>query len=767
MGPKKTPTAPPRQPDTHSDLPAIDTPWVTRQDSAALIPAIEPTPTLIPEPAVPVPRVQEEEVESGIRVEDIPISPADSDEGASAAKEPRVESSHALQTLPAAEHIDISDYLWNEAAANHHGYLLMHRKQDSNDASDLTPIHAFRDDNGLLIRVEPSATRLDEPAELLPAWTDRDLWNLYGIQGADITRFRTEAHATGKKPQWANIRADRMETVYLLDELRRWTSPDMDRDLFLSTLQAFNFTPAQLAKKLGNVNLRWKTVDTPTASATAQAPGIRTDAPGFAHPSHYHWDSAHPSHQGYIELHRKPELNDSFGPPLQLAFRSASHLFIVKPTDYWNKSLAPLCRYWRDVDIWNLYRIQGEDIVRFRQEVAQTGKAPAWVTLREYYSRRAQLIDHLRLWTSPHAVLNSLAVFIAKLRPYNLSTEQLSQLCDELGGSGQFPHRINDELPRWVEAHRESVLDEANSRRFDPFVSELRAEMLTLRYQEKGQSFLQSSLTPTFFQGLLLHCGFQRNVHNCLFRTDIPAMFRGDDRSPFEFARDGSLLPRTTLAEGTTSQSAVSATLSLRVAMKFAQQANAQALAYDSQLHRFPGKTDNPGQSSRTDSELHLTHDYTPKREAQQFGFCYLLDTRDVEVVPGRDNQVYNAHANNPRPQASKTWFPDGELEGHISMSARGLSVARVWLVNSQMNRAALVEDVYIQALQRAGSSGQNHADAIEARTWSGASNRHEYDTLIDEVAAAGKRIMVLAKGAETVADDIHFPPPLITLDGL
>lgn len=766
MAPKKIPAAPPRQPDTPADLPAIEVPWLIRQDIPGSLPGTEPTLPSALEPFSNVPRLPQEDLESAIRIAYLPTAPGNLDDGPAPAKRPRIEPL-AVQPTRAADSIETGEPVWTEAAATYHGYVLLHRKKASTEITEPPPVHAFRDDNGLLIRVEPSTTRLDQPAEWLPAWTDRDLWNLYGIEGADITQFRSEAHATGKKPQWANIRSDRMDTVHLLDELRRWTSPDMDRDLFLSTLQAFNFSPAQLAKKLGNVNLRWKTVETPAASATAQtaqAPGNKTDPPGFAHPSHYQWDSTHPSLQGYIELHRKPELNDSFGPPLQLAFRSASHLFIVKPTDYWNRSLAPLCRNWRDVDIWNLYRIQGEDIVRFRKEVAQTGKAPAWVKPREYPSRREQLIDYLRLWSSPHAALKSLTVFIARIRPYNLSTEQLSQLCDELGVTGQFAHRINDELPRWAEAHRDSMLDDTNSRRFDGFVRELRAEILTLRYQEKGSSFLQASLTPTFFQGLLLHCGFQRNAQGCLLRTDIPAMFRGDDRSPFEFARDGSMLPRTSLPEGTTTQTALSATFSLRVATNFAQQTNAQTLAYDTQLHRFPGRPEDQDKPSQTDSELQLTHDYTPKRRAQRFGFCYLLDTREVEVVPGRDNHVYNAHAINPRTPGSKTWFPDGELEGHVSMSARGLSAARIWLVNSQMSRAALVEDIYIQTLERAGSSGQNHANDIETRTWDGASNHHEYDALIDEVAAAGKRIIVLGKGAETVSHGIHFPPPVITL---
>jgi hypothetical protein len=767
MSPKKPPTAPPRQPDSNPDLASIETPWLIRQDSTGPIAAIEPTLPLIPEPIVTVPRVQQEEVGSGFRIEDITAAPEDLNDGASSAKQPRIELTPVPPVTAAAGHIDISQYVWNDAAANHHGYVLLYRKKGWGDVTESTPIHAFRDENGLMVRVEPSAPRIDEPAELLPAWTDRDLWNLYGLEGADITQFRSEAHATGKKPHWANIRADRMDNVYLLDELRRWTSSEMDRELFLSTLQAFNFSPAQLAKKIGNVSLNWKAAYMPTPSATAPAPKMpqaSSKPPGYGHAKHYKWDRAEPNFQGYIELHRKPGLTDDAGPVLQLAFRSGAHLFIVESTPYSAAVVAPFCTYWRDVDIWNLYRIQGADIVRFRTEVAQTGKPPTWVKIREYASRREQLIDYLRLWCSPQTLLKQLPAFITTLRPYNLTTEQLAQLCDEVKISGQFAHRIDDGLPRWAEAHRDSMLDDTNSRRFDALMPELRTEILTLRYGEKRQSFLQASLTPTFFQGLLLHSGFQRNTHNCLFRTDIPAMFRGDDRSPFEFVRDGTMLPRTTLAEGTTSQIAVSATLSLGVAMKLAQQTNAQALAYDSQLHRFPGKPEDSGQQSQTDSELHLTHDYTPKRRAQKFAFCYLLDTRDVEVVLGRDNQVYNAHAINPRPKGSKTWFPEGDQEGHVSMSARGLSAARIWLVNSQMSRAALVEDVYIQTLERAGTSGQSHADGIEARTWSGASNQHEYDALIDAVAAAGKRIIVLGKGADTVADGIHFPPPLITL---
>lgn len=97
-------------------------------------------------------------------------------------------------------------------------------------------------------------------------------------------------------------------------------------------------------------------------------------------------------------------------------------------------------------------------------------------------------------------------------------------------------------------------------------------------------------------------------------------------------------------------------------------------------------------------------------------------------------------------------------------MSPIGFTSRRVWLVNSNMTRAATVEDIHLQALTRATGSDQNAADAIEERTRAGELNRNEYDVLIDDVATAGKRTIELPTGQDIFSNDIVFPPETITL---
>lgn len=165
-----------------------------------------------------------------------------------------------------------------------------------------------------------------------------------------------------------------------------------------------------------------------------------------------------------------------------------------------------------------------------------------------------------------------------------------------------------------------------------------------------------------------------------------------------------------------------------------------------------------------TGIEAHQTTSGTSTPPAQRIRFCYLLDTRNVEVVAGQDNRVYNPTRLERSPGDGKTLFPSMKMEGHVSMSSIGFTSRRVWLVNSGTTRAATVEDIHLQALKHATGSDQNPADAIESRTRAGELNRNEYDALIDEVANAGKRIIELPAGQEIFSDDIVFPPETITL---
>jgi hypothetical protein len=682
-----------------------------------------------------------------------------------AAKRPRQD--HAQNPMPDATHtyINTDHYVWNEHANNHHGYVVMHRKKGLGDEVGPPSRSAFKDDNGLFVGVERSAADITAPAQQLPAWTDRDIWDFYGIHGTAITLFRTEVSRTGKKPQWARPRAQRMEKTYLYDELHRWLDPEMPRETFVQALERFRLSPQQLAEKLEKADLNWKKNRAPDAGAPkpdapdpAATQPVRANASAstFGNHVHYTWDRNNKTHQGYVAMHRKSGLDDSHGPQTQWAFDDGQRLVNVRRPEYSIHQSHSLRQYWRDIDIWDLYRIEGSQIARFRQEVALNGIQPQWVKPREFPTLRDQLIARLRLWTSsPHAQLDPTTVVAARLRPYNFSTRQLSQLCDELTATGQFNNRLNNDLPVWAETHKRTTKNEAGSPQFEPLKQELQAEIVSLRNQGYALSALKDHLTPAFFSSLLNHVGYRRNPHNCLYRTDIPAMFRADDRTPFELARDNVMLPRLKHPEGTTTLTAVSATFSLKDAVNYARKVDSDALAYDSQRDTTPTNQDDISLINLL--RQYLEEDYVSERHSQRFAFTYLLDTRNVEVVPGRENHAFNRKALDDRLPESKTWFPADALEGHISMSSRGFSADRIWLVKSDLSRAAKVTDIQAQYLAGNPELSGTHANAIEERTWTGQLNRHEYDALIDAVAASGKPVLDFPANQEIFSGSIVF----------
>ncbi|MFM9384306.1 hypothetical protein [Pseudomonas sp. UV AK001] len=653
-------------------------------------------------------------------------------------------------------YIDIRNYVWDSSTTHHHGYVVMHRKMRKDDSVGPPSHHAFRDDSGAFVRVDPPSYPINQPAELLPAWTDRDIWDLYGLQGEDIARFRTEAERTHKKPQWATVRTQRMENAYLFEELYRWSGQDMDRDMFISLLAHQKRTPAEWVKNLESVTLhrnapapqpplsRLPAPDTPPSRhLTPDSPETTDSTPAYGDQRYYTWDLDKPNNHGYVEMKRKPELDDSYGPLTQMAFPDGSDLTIVRPIKY-SVSQRAFRPYWRDIDIWNLYRIEGEDILRFRQDVALHLKQPEWVKQRELPSRREEMLEYLRLWTNPDSPLKSREQIIDRFRPYNLSIRQLVRLGTELSPTGQFNKRINDEVPKWVENQQARTLVATDKKLFDPFLPELHDEIIRLRNMGEGNSLMKASLTRPFFQELLLRGGFKRNRQDYLYRTDIPAMFAMSNRTPFEIARPGALLPQTFSVAGTTSEVPFSAMFRLRTAMDFANE-TIKVVA--------PRPT-----APQTGNEPHQKDSRPSTPPSQRIRFCYLLDTRDHEVVSGQDNRAYNSAPLNRSPSDNKTMFPSMKMEGHVSMSRNGFTSRRVWMVNSAMTRAALVDDVHLQAGEQAAGSSQDPVTAIEARTRAGELNRHEYDALIDEVAKAGKRVIALPAGKDIFSNDIVFP---------
>jgi hypothetical protein len=370
---------------------------------------------------------------------------------------------------------------------------------------------------------------------------------------------------------------------------------------------------------------------------------------------------------------------------------------------------------------------------------------------------------------------------IRKIQPYNLSTRQLSRLLDDLQADGRFP--------QWAEDLKHSSTDETNPNRFDEVHEELLPEIMNIRNRTTHNIDFAIHFTRPFLNTLLTKAGYRRNKYNCLYRTDIPAMFRGDDRSPFEFF-NGHMRPRQVHVTGSTTQNAVSATFSLSEAGVHARVVSeVEALLYDTQQHRYPGKTidyhstreseesDTNSSSSSEDSDSHsdtrpdnspdnslfwnFEKNYIARRQHQIIGFEYLLDTRGIEVVPGGENLAFNAYAISEKKPGDKITFPVDSYEGHISMSVRGLSADRIWLINSSWTRAARVNDICsMYLLQPESARPLYRADAgrpIEERTWAGHENRYEYDDLIDQVANANKPVINLA-GKEIYSNDIVFP---------
>lgn len=622
------------------------------------------------------------------------------------------------QNTSQPRYVDIAHYTWDPQATNHHGYTVLQRKPDADPLAAPAIQYSFVDFNGLFVRVEPATTPIDRPAQQIPAWTDSDIWDFYGLHGADITRFRAEVANTAKKPQWAQPRVNRRHKPYLINELRRWMSPEKTQDEFATLMAPHSYE--QLSAMLANVEL---SRSTPQPTRPQKRPLV-DEQPG-------------PSQKRPL-IEEQPEPGLPAIPP---------RLPDTQPT-------------------------------------AETETAPIYVEMaRKNAEVRSQLLEQLQVRMNSRGAHNSLEEVAAAMKPYNLSNRQLPQMLAGIQTDGT--------APQWAENHKQTSMDETNVNRFDDTYQELLPEILSLRNSGQGFTDFNANFTRPYLDGLLAYAGYNRNKYNCLYRTDIPAMFRGDDRTPFEFVRDGHMLPRADLGEGSTSQKAVSATFSLLDAKKyisrFGKQSGIEELLYNSQYHKYPGDLNNTasrdtdssdgesasdidsdsdggGSGSDNESGRMKEKDYYPKRHNQNIAFCYLFDTRNIEIVPARENYHFNKDAlEESKKTGGKTWFPDDDLEGHISVSSRGFSADRIWLVNSTFTRAARVKDIYSQSYDHTENSSRGEADMIEEMTWAGANNMGDYDALIDQVAAANKPVINFPAGKEVFSNDVIFAPDVTT----
>lgn len=400
--------------------------------------------------------------------------------------------------------------------------------------------------------------------------------------------------------------------------------------------------------------------------------------------------------------------------------------------------------HWTDGEIWDVYSIHGAEVVAFRAEAQASGRAPEWATRADNDDHQKFLMDSMK-WSHPQKTRSECAEL---LRSCNLSNAQQKRLRPDMENG----------FPEWAEQHQQLTQNTLDDKRFDLIAQELGP--FSLRLREEGENHIddlppvEQRYEESFLKSYLEHAGYKRNKHDYLYRTDIPAMFRADLRTPFELARDKRLIKLRGNPSDSTTQSAISATFVAGdglTYMGFDYYSNPRH--YNSQANRYPGHFSDSDSSSGnrhssaaesdTSFEMDDSHDYPLLRRNQTLGFLYVIDTRGIEVVPRVENIYLNDRD-----------FDGDRLEGRISMPTRGISAERIWLVSSDLSKAARVEDI----LRQAGDD----AEAIEKATWAGTDGNDvywhgstAYDGLINQVAGSGGVVLLLPKGKNTYSNDV------------
>ncbi|TKJ87922.1 hypothetical protein PkoCFBP13504_02280 [Pseudomonas koreensis] len=424
-------------------------------------------------------------------------------------------------------------------------------------------------------------------------------------------------------------------------------------------------------------------------------------------------------------------------------------LIRVDPIEARGDSTIPVkLAHWSDGDIWSVYRLEGAQALAFRIEAESSGKAPDWATRYNEPDIHTFLTDSLR-WSYPQ---KSKGERSEVLRAYNLSNAQQNRLRQDME-HGQFPE--------WAEQHKRLTQNPLDDKRFDLIAQELGPFSLRLREEGENHTYdlppVEQRYEESFLKSYLEHAGYKRNKHDYLYRTDIPAMFRADLRTPFELARDERLIKLRGNPSDSTTKSAFSVTFSAGnglTYMGFDYYSNPRH--YNSQANRYPGHFSDSDSSSGnrhssaaesdTSFEMDDSRDYPLLRRNQTLGFLYVIDTRGIEVVPRVENIYLNDRD-----------FDGDRLEGRISMPTRGISAERIWLVSSDLSKAARVEDILLQA--------GDDAEAIEKATWAGTDGNDvywhgstAYDGLINQVADSGGVVLLLPKGRNTYSNDVIWP---------
>ena len=402
-------------------------------------------------------------------------------------------------------------------------------------------------------------------------------------------------------------------------------------------------------------------------------------------------------------------------------------------------------KQWTDKEIWDLYGIEGQAIERFRSQAQASGQRPDWVTPSKVRNPATALVRDSLRWLHPDRSSTQRETW---LQSYNLLPSQLTRLQQHM--STQLL------MPEWAATHKRATEDDTAPRHLTQISEQFAAELNLKRGARHPWYDPEKSLTVSFRAALLTRLGYLRNQNNCLYRTDVPGLFRGDDRTPFELANDNALLPRYAHTAGATTDKPISATFSLNEARLYGSAPDPEYLRFNTQRNRHPGRPNDDSSSdsntSSTDSDsddsIDWDHErrYPTTRDRQQVMFIYALDTRGLEVVPREENYAFNSGATDNPP----TWFPDDNFEGLVSVGKKGIEAERIWLLDSSLSKGAKINDINEQAAHR--------AEHIEEMTHSGSRNTSEYDQLIDAIEALGKPILKLSGNKDEFADDIVWP---------
>ncbi|WP_434766836.1 hypothetical protein [Pseudomonas triticicola] len=460
-----------------------------------------------------------------------------------------------------------------------------------------------------------------------------------------------------------------------------------------------------------------------------------------------------PNEQGYYAVHEWKETTNRdpmiARPYIGFAFQGKNGRMIkVDPSEARGDASVPLkLAHWTDAEIWNVYNLRDAEILTFRAEAEVLGGPPVWARRRHIKDDHNYLLDSMK-WSHPQKSRSECAEL---LRSYNLSVTQRKRLRTEMENG----------FPEWAEEHKRLTRNTTDDQRFEQIAQELGPFSLRLREQGEADTYdlppVNQRYEEGFLKSYLESAGYKRNKHDYLYRTDIPGMFRADLRTPFELARDKRLIKLRGNPSESTTKHAFSSTFGLADALNYMGfDYYSNPLHYNSQANRYPGHFSDSDSSSGyrhstdeesdTSFEMDNSRDYPLRRRKQKNGFLYIIDTRNIEVVPRVENIYLNGRD-----------FDGDRLEGRISMPTRGISSERIWLVNSSHSMAARVEDVFRQA-------GSDAAD-IEKATWEGIdvdmwTRSTPYDGLIAGVANSGGVVLNLPKGRNTLANDIIWPVP-------